>query len=87
MGIKVCAEYRKVLWWADCTQVLHEFACDEAERALELAGNPDPRSLKAIETKRKWLKGEATDDELAAAWAAANERLAERLSALGPMHS
>ena len=76
---KVCAEYRKALWWADCTTALHEFACDEAERALALTDNPDPRSIAAITTKRRWLCGEATDAERAAArdaawdaaWAAA----------------
>ena len=70
---KVCAEYRKALWWADCTTALHEFACDEAERALALTDNPDPRSIAAITTKRRWLCGEATDAERAAAWAAARD--------------
>ena len=57
---------------------LHELACDYAERALERerkAGRePDERSWAAIETTRRWLRGEATDQELAAAgtsaWAA-----------------
>lgn len=48
--------------------VLNEFACWSAEQALLQAGHePDPRSWAAIETKRKWLKGEATDEELDAA--------------------
>ena len=47
--------------------ILHEFACRCAEKALELVPNPDPRSVEAIEAKRKWLRGEITDDELAAA--------------------
>lgn len=59
--------------------VLHEFACRCAERALALVDNPDPRSTAAVAVKRAWLRGEATDDELAAArdaaraaaWAAA----------------
>ena len=55
--------------------VLHEFACRITEQALARAGNPDPRSVAAIAVKRRWLRGEATDDELAAAsdaaWAAA----------------
>ena len=54
---------------------LHEFACRCAEDALKLVKYPDPRSVAAIEAKRKWLKGEITDEELAAArdaaWAAA----------------
>ena len=51
--------------------ILHEFACRCAERALSRVENPDPRSLRAIEIKRAWLRGKATDEELAAAWAAA----------------
>ena len=47
--------------------ILHEFACRCAERALSRVHNPDPRSISAIETKRKWLRGECTDDELRAA--------------------
>jgi len=58
---------------------LHELACIFAERALQrerAAGRePDQRSWAAIESKRKWLRGEITSDELAAArdaaWAAA----------------
>ena len=51
--------------------ILHEFACRCAERALSRVRNPDPRSISAIETKRKWLRGECTDDELHAAYYAA----------------
>jgi hypothetical protein len=55
--------------------MLHEFACRCAERALARAGDPDPRSVAAIEAKRRWLRGEAAGEELAAArqgaWAAA----------------
>ena len=47
--------------------ILHEFACVCAEYALSLIENPDPRSIKAIEVKRAWLRSEATDEELAAA--------------------
>ncbi len=50
---------------------LHEFACRCAERALSCVGNPDPRSRAAIAVKRAWVRGEATDDELAAAGDAA----------------
>lgn len=52
--------------------ILHEFACKCAEAALALVTNPDPRSIAAIEAKRKWLKGEIDDSALAdardAAW-------------------
>ena len=51
--------------------ILHEFACRCAEKAMALVRNPDPRSIAAIEAKRKWVRGEITSDELAAAQAAA----------------
>ena len=47
--------------------ILHEFACRCAEYALSFVKNPDPRSIAAIEAKRKWLRGEITDAELDAA--------------------
>ena len=46
---------------------LHEFACRCAEYALSFMESPDPRSIAAIEAKRKWLRGEITDAELDAA--------------------
>lgn len=64
---KVVAEHRKVLWIADMSYALHEFACNEAERALMLVDNPDPRSLAAIKAKRDWLCGKITDVEMDAA--------------------
>lgn len=64
-----------VLAMADATTVLHEFACWSAEQALlgerEAGREPDKRSWTAINVKRKWLKGEATDEELDAAGDAA----------------
>ena len=51
--------------------ILHEFACRCAEYALSFVESPDPRSIAAIVAKRKWLRGEITDAELAAAWDAA----------------
>jgi hypothetical protein len=53
--------------------ILHEFACRCAENALALIEKPDPRSIAAIEAKRKWLRGEISDEELDAAWAAARD--------------
>jgi len=47
--------------------ILHEFACRWAEYKLKPIDNPDPRIVEAIRIKRLWLKGEATDEELAAA--------------------
>ena len=52
-------------------EILHEFACRCAERAMALVENPDPRSIAAIEAKRRWLRGEIGDDELRKAWDAA----------------
>ena len=52
-------------------ETLHEFACRCAEEALKLVKNPDPRSVAAIEAKRRWMRGEIGDEELAAARAAA----------------
>ena len=72
---KSCARERPVLWIADAATVLHEFACAVAMDALHLTeargAGVDPCSWAAIETKRRWLRGEATDAELRAAWSAA----------------
>jgi len=51
--------------------LLHTFACDEAELALaRYWKSDDRRPHEAIACKRRWLRGEATDEELAAATAA-----------------
>lgn len=72
---KVCARTRTVLWMADASTVLHEFATWAADwilDRLEAKGFPiDPRSRAAPEAKRRWLRGEITDAELDAAGAAA----------------
>ena len=44
--------------------ILHEFGCVCAEYALSLIDDPDSRSIKAVEVKRAWIRGEATDEEL-----------------------
>lgn len=51
--------------------VLHEYACRCAEYALTFVREPDSRSIAAIEAKRKWLRGEISNDDLTAARAAA----------------
>ena len=71
-GDKVCAQHRTVLWMADATRTLHLFACDEAERALRATEIDDSRCFDAIATKRRWIDGKATGEELAAARAAAS---------------
>ncbi len=72
---KLCATERTVLWMANATKTLHEFACWCAMTALERerkAGRePDIRCWNAIEVKLRWLRGEATDEELVAAKVAA----------------
>jgi len=65
---KLCGRRRTVLWMVDATRILHEFACQCAEDALALVAQPDPRSVAAIEAKRKWLDGKITDEELDSAW-------------------
>ena len=82
---KSVATKRHVLWLADATAVLHEFALTVATDALaaaEARGKPaDPRSWSALATKRRWLRGLATDKAMAAArdaamaaaWAAARD--------------
>ena len=52
--------------------VLHEYACRCAEYALTFVREPDSRSIEAIEAKRKWLRGEISNDDLTAARAAAD---------------
>ena len=77
---KLCSTERTVLWMGDIETILHNFACDEAEMALEArrkAGDTvDPRSTAAIQAKRDWLKGKITDAQLAAAWDAARSAAA-----------
>lgn len=63
------------------THILHEIACRCAEDALSRIDIPDPRSINAIAVKRRWIAGEATDEELAAAWADAEAALADALAA------
>ena len=73
-----CVSAEVKLWSVLCEEfipepILHEFACVCAEYALTLIDNPDPRSIKAVEVKRAWMRGEASDEELAAASDAASD--------------
>jgi hypothetical protein len=59
---------------AERDRFARRFACDCAERVLPLfeqARPDDPRPREAIATARRFAAGEATPDELAAAWDAA----------------
>ena len=71
---------KDIMWAVLCeellpAEILHKFACRCAEQALirerEAGREPDPCSWAAIKAKRKWLLGEITDGELAAARVAA----------------
>ena len=72
---KSVARHRTVLWMADATAILHEFALVCGEQALGMMAamgeEPDPSCWAALDMKRRWLAGQATDEELAAAWDAA----------------
>ena len=54
--------------WNECTQRL--IACDFAEKVVHLCGD-DLRPAEAIRVSRLYARGQATKEELAAAWAAA----------------
>ena len=49
------------------------FAVWCAREALKLIPNPDPRSITACDVAEKFANGEATEEELAAAWDAARD--------------
>jgi hypothetical protein len=51
--------------------LLHEAACRYAERALARLPEPDPISVDLLALKRRWVRGEVSDEELAAARSAA----------------
>lgn len=69
---KLCARHRKVLWMADATNALHEFACCCVEQALfrehKAGRDTDQRSWIMIDVHRRWLRGEVSDDEEYSAW-------------------
>ncbi|HVY65920.1 MAG TPA: hypothetical protein VHH11_13950 [Gammaproteobacteria bacterium] len=60
--------HRAVLWMADATSTLWGWACDVAESMLrdERAAGREPHACvwAAVETRRRWLRGEASDVEL-----------------------
>ena len=64
------------LWAVLCEEfisapILQEFACVCIEYVLTLVDNPDPRCIKAIETKRASMRNEVVDEELTTTWDAA----------------
>jgi hypothetical protein len=70
---KICARQmrltRRVDGWNGRTARLFAVWC--ARQALALVDNPDPRSVNACEVAERYANGQATDEELTAAWAAA----------------
>lgn len=70
-GDKYASEDRAVRWLADARATLHEFGCRCAEQSLlreRAAGRePDARYFAAIACKRRWIAGEASNVEIAAA--------------------
>lgn len=72
---KFAARTRRVLAMADATREIHEFAAWCIRRALlrerREGREPDPRSWEALRVKAQWLRGKATDAELARAAEAA----------------
>src|SRR5574340_461793 len=60
---------KKIDGWND--KNLRLFAVWCAREALKLINNPDSRSVAACDVAERYANGEATDAELAAAWAAA----------------
>jgi hypothetical protein len=56
---------RTVIRMADVSNVLHEAACQFAERALSRTETPDPRSVAALRARRDWLAGKISYAEFA----------------------
>ena len=63
----VTAKHLRVLWLADASTILHEFACDATKRTLDRVHPSAAHKYNAVDVKRRWIRGEATDEELDAA--------------------
>jgi hypothetical protein len=64
---KMVADNRTCLWMTDATNILHDFACWVGEYILEYEqaqGRRHPKLWTAIITKRRWLDGKATEEEV-----------------------
>ena len=69
-GDKCVASERTVLKWCKADEILHRFAIRVAGDVLPIYEKKypgDDRLRKAIETKKLWLEGKVTDEELRAA--------------------
>jgi hypothetical protein len=63
----------KILAMGNVNTLIHEWICDIAEYICIIGRVEDSRTFAAIDCKRRWLRGEATDEELAAAHEAADQ--------------
>jgi hypothetical protein len=76
-GDKMVGRTRTLLAAVDVSRELRLFACECAERALnrerEAGREPDARSWAALEVARRYASGEASGEELDAAWAAGRD--------------
>ena len=59
------AQKQGILWVGDISNILHEFSCLYAEKALEVTGKTDKLLCNVIEAKRAWMRGEISDEQLA----------------------
>ncbi len=103
---KLVARYRKVLWMYDAEKVLHQFSVDAAREAMSLYApdSADPKIQKAndlhhevLNLKQRWISGELTDVQWAAAraaalaadaaWAAALARARARAAAISRLNA
>jgi hypothetical protein len=82
---KAAARSRTALWVMDASRALHICSVYYAELALDRVAarglNVDPRSRAALEVKLRWVNGQASDSELAAAGAAAGAAAREAAGA------
>lgn len=74
---RLVATERTVLAMADATAVLHRVAVDWARELLDGLGEIDPRCVRALRTKVRWVDGAVDDDALTSAWAGAWEAASE----------
>ncbi len=90
--VEAVAKYRSIVPAKDIIWVLcrNEFLTDKdlrlfavwcAREALKLDANPDERSVNACNVAERLANGEATSEELAAAWAAAGDAAGDAYAA------
>lgn len=78
---KAAASERTTLWLMDASLALHVCAVHYAQRALDREAKVDPRSQEALNVKLRWIGGEASAKDLAAATRAALKASPKSLAA------